>query len=795
MQVSELWLREWVNPPADTHGLVNALTMAGLEVDGLTPAAPAFSGVVAARIIELAPHSKAKKGHVCEVDDGSGQPLTVVCTADNVRAGLMTALARVGAQLPGQAGVEKKQLYGVESMGMLCSYAELGLADASEGIIELPESCEPGEDLYEVLELNDTVIDIDLTPNRSDCLSVCGLAREVSALLEAPVRELSVKEVSAETDTVFPVSIEAPEACARYVGRVITRVSGDITSPLWLREKLRRGGLRSVNAITDITNYVMLELGQPMHAFDLDKLASGIEVRFARSSESLCLLNDQEVSLSKDELVIADAEGPLALAGIMGGERSCVGDQTQSVFLEAAWFHPQTLAGKARRHGLHTDSSHRFERGVDPELAATAIHRATELIVEITGGQPGPVVIEESASRLPQPATIRLDVTRAENLLGIELTGEEIEVLLKRLHCEVARKDNILQVLTPAFRTDLAIEVDLIEEIARLKGYENLPDTNAGPGYLATRHQAARTDPVEVMKNALVMCGYSEVISFSFVSQDVEKLFNPGHDAKVLANPISQDLAVMRSSIWPGLTQAAIHNFNRQQERVRFFEQGLQFCQTPQGLEQRPVLSGLVSGHCEVEQWGVSPREVDFYDLKGDVEHLLEVAGLAPDQLRTESLEDAGLHPGKAAKILYKDEMLVRFGALHPRIQAALGISQEVYLFELQLDGCPDTSSELMFKPLSKYPFIRRDITLIVDQAVQAAQICSNIEQMQIPCLQQVEIFSVYTGDNIQKGKKSISLGLILQEFSRTLTDKEVEQTITSIVSQLEHQVGAGIRS
>ena len=795
MQVSELWLREWVNPSADTQRLADVLTMAGLEVDSLTPASPVFSDVVAARIVALDPHSDGGHYHVCRVEDGSGQDLTAVCTASNVRVGLMTALARVGAQLPGHGGVQAKTLHGVESSGMLCSCAELGLADASEGIIELPEACEPGVDVYEYLKLDDTVIDIDLTPNRSDCLSVRGLAREVSALLETPVMEPLALEISATSDTVFPVSVEAPESCARYVGRVITGVAGDVASPLWLREKLRRCGLRSVNVITDITNYVMLELGQPMHAFDLDKLASSIVVRFARASESLQLLNDQEVDLSADELVIADAEGPLALAGIMGGERSCIEDQTHAVFLEAAWFHPQILAGKARRHGLHTDSSHRFERGVDPDLAHLAIQRATQLIVETTGGEPGPVVCEDNISLLPQPAKIELEVSRAENLLGIELSGVEIEALLKRLHCEVSRRDNVLQVIAPAFRTDLAIEVDLIEEIARLKGYAGIPATNTEPISLDTQDRVARTDPVGTMKQALVMRGYSEVISFSFVSQEMEKLFNPHHEAKALANPISQDLSVMRSSIWPALVQAAMHNFNRQQERIRFFEQGLQFCQTPQGLEQRPVLSGLVCGNCEPEQWGIPPREVDFYDLKGDVEQLLEIAALAQSQLRVEPLEDPGLHPGQAAKILHKDKMLARFGALHPRIQAALGISQEVYLFELQLDGCSDPPPELIFEPLSKYPLIRRDITLIVDQDVQAAEICSHIEQMQIPCLRHVEIFSVYTGKGIQKGKKSISLGLILQEFSRTLTDKEVEQTITSIVSQLEHQVGAGIRS
>ena len=433
MQVSERWLREWVDPSTDTQHLAEVLTMAGLEVDSISPAAPAFSSVVTAKITALDSHTEDGKYHVCQVDDGSGEPLTVVCAANNVRAGMMTALARVGARLPGGADIEARTLHGVESTGMLCSFAELGLAEASEGIIELPEACDPGTDLHEYLKLDDTIIDIDLTPNRADCLSVQGLAREVSALLESPIEEVTSPTIEASTDTVFPVSIEAPEACARYVGRAITGVAGDTASPLWMQEKLRRSGLRAVNAITDITNYVMLELGQPMHAFDLDKLDSGIVVRFARASESLHLLNGQEVALSADELVIADAESPLALAGIMGGERSCVGDQTHTVFLEAAWFHPRALAGIARRHGLHTDSSHRFERGVDPDLAHLAMQRATQLILEIAGGEAGPVVCEEDIARLPQTAEIELECSRAKDLLGIELSADEIEKLLVRL--------------------------------------------------------------------------------------------------------------------------------------------------------------------------------------------------------------------------------------------------------------------------------------------------------------------------------------------------------------------------
>ena len=795
MQVSEIWLREWVDPPVSTQQLADTLTMAGLEVDSTGPAAAVFSGVVVARIAELAAHPDTGKLHVCSMDDGSGQRTTVVCGAGNVRAGLVTALAKVGAQLPGSPPIEAKTLRGVESSGMLCSWAELGLEESSQGIMELPEACELGADVYEYLNLNDTVIDIDLTPNRSDCLSIQGLAREVSALLETPIKTSLVTEAGCSTETVFPVAVEASEDCPRYVGRVITGVAGNVPGPLWIRERLRRSGVRPVNAIVDILNYVMLELGQPMHAFDLDRLQSGIVVRFARPSESLQLLNGQEVTLSEDELVIADAENPVALAGIMGGQLSAVGDQTRTVFLECAWFKPETIAGKARKYRLHTDSSHRFERGVDPDLAHQAIQRATQLILATAGGDPGPVICEENISCLPQPVPIELEPSRAEALLGIKISKAEIQALLKRLYCKVSTDGHTLHVTPPGFRTDLCIEADLIEEIARLTGYENIPSDQAETVSLNANGSGPRVNLLEPMKQALVLRGYNEIISFSFVSQRIEKLFNPEHDAKELANPISQDLSVMRSSIWPGLVQAARYNFNRQQMRIRMFEQGLQFRQTTKGLVQLPVLSGLISGDCEPQQWGIRSRKTDFYDVKGDVEQLLDIAALPCDQMSFEPLEDPGLHPGQAAKIVFRNQTLARLGTLHPHIQAALDIDQDVFLFELQLNEFLQQPAVKVFRPLSKYPSIRRDITLIVDEAVQAAEICSNIEQLQIACLQHTEIFSIYLGKGVSEGKKSISLGLILQEFSRTLTDKEIEQIVTSIISQLENEVGAEIRS
>lgn len=796
MRVSENWLREWVNPAVNTQQLADILTMAGLEVDSIEPAAPAFSGVVVAKVLKVTAHPDAKKLHVCDVDDGNGNVSKVICGASNVREGLIVAFAKVGAVLPNDFKIEAKTLQGIKSFGMLCSASELGLAESSQGILELSDDCELGADVYESLALNDSVIDFDLTPNRSDCLSIQGVAREVSALLSTAMEQpVSLSKIDSSSQTTFPVSVEVPKDCPRYVGRVIEGIAGTAQSPMWMQEKLRRAGIRSINVIIDVTNYVMLELGQPMHAFDLKKLNTGIAVRFAKPTETLELLDGQTVKLSSDDLVIADTNKPIALAGIIGGSLTAVDDDTTSIFLESASFKPETISGKARRFGLHTDSSHRFERGVDPELVQQAIDRATQLILELVGGAAaGPVICEEDLSAFPQSVQIDLAHAKVEALLGIEISVKEIQELLNRLHCDVRVEKNTLHVRPPGFRTDLALDVDLIEEVARLVGYENIP---AKVKTISSNKNASTisVDKLALIKQALVFRGYREIISFSFVDQQIETLLNPKQDKKILANPISQELSVMRSSIWPGLLKAAQYNFNRQQTRIRIFEHGLQFIQSKKGLRQLPSLAGLISGGSEPPQWGNDSRKVDFYDLKGDVERLLEIAALPFKQLYFESLRDSALHPGQAAKIVFSNKVIGRLGSLHPRIQFALDFDQRVFLFELQLNELLKKSSEVMFQPLSKYPSIRRDITLIVDAAVEAAEICSNIEQMEIACLQSIEIFSVYTGKGIPQAKKSISLGLILQEFSRTLTDKEIEQTISSIISQLINKVGAEIKS
>ena len=574
---------------------------------------------------------------------------------------------------------------------------------------------------------------------------------------------------------------------------MIEGVMGSTQNPLWMQEKLRRAGVRSINAITDITNFVMLEMGQPMHSFNLDKLNSEIIVRFANKTEKLKLLDGQTVELSEDELVIADAKKAVALAGIMGGQATAIQDGTTKIFLESAHFKPEVMAGKARRYGLHTDSSHRFERGVDPNLAKQAIERATHLILELVGGDAGPIICEEDLSLLPKPRKIELEYSKVESLLGIKLSIEEVKSLLERLHCEVNVEKSLLRVVPPSYRFDLMIDVDLIEEVARLVGYENIPaDVKA----LAINTTAnIEVNQIESMKDALVSRGYHEVITFSFVDQETESLFTDDIVSKALANPISQELSVMRSSAWPGLVKAAHHNLNRQQSRIRIFEQALQFKNSTNGLQQLPSLSGLIIGDCESEQWGVASRKVDFFDLKGDVEQLLKISSLPIDQISFLPVEDSALHPGQSANIMFGEMVVGRLGKLHPRIQTALAFDQSIFLFELQLNRLINKASVNTFQALSKYPSIRRDITIIVDENVNAAEIRSNIEQMNITCLKSVEVFSIYKGKGIPESKKSVSLGLILQEFSRTLTDKELEQTVLLIISQLEAKVGAEIRS
>ncbi len=791
MKFSEKWLREWVNPDLDTAALVEKLTNAGLEVDAVEPVAGDFSGVRVGQVKSVEPHPDADKLRLTKVDVGEAELLEIVCGASNVREGLKVPVAVVGAVLPGDFKIKKAKLRGVPSFGMLCSSKELGLTESADGLMELADEAPVGEDFRAYLELDDVSIDIDLTPNRSDCLGVAGVAREVGVLTSTDVCQVNCEEVKASSDKTFPVKVNATAGCPRYLGRVIENINPQAETPVWMQEKLRRSGLRSLGPVVDVTNYVMLELGQPMHAFDLDKLNNGISVRLSQDGDKLTLLDGQEIDVQPDTLLITDDNGPLALAGIMGGEQSGVTETTHNLFLEAAFFSPDVIAGKARAYGLHTDSSHRFERGVDPALAQQAMQRATALLLDIVGGEAGPVTEVLSDKDLPSTASIHLREDRIERVLGISLEAAEVSDQLSRLGLSLTRVEDGWQVKVPSFRFDLAIEVDLIEELGRLYGYDRLPETRP-QGTVLTSNITERLTQLERLQNLLVDRGYFEAVTYSFVEPKLQSLLAEDDLAPIkLANPISADLSVMRTSLWPGLVQALVYNANRQHERVRLFEVGRVFKGELDNIEQERRIGGLIYGDQNAEQWSEKAREVDFFDAKGDVEALLDITG---GDIRFQAEPHPALHPGQTARIYKNGEAIGWLGALHPKLQKPLDVNGRVYLFELSLPAVL-LAQIPEFTALSKYPAIRRDLALVVDEAVTAGQIENCLSAIDSDILKSFQLFDVYTGDGVELGKKSLAMAFHLQHGERTLKDDEVDALIKTVTDSLEQSVGATIRS
>ncbi|WP_018954387.1 phenylalanine--tRNA ligase subunit beta [Thioalkalivibrio sulfidiphilus] len=789
MRISNQWLLEWVDHGLSPEELGHRLTMAGLELDALEAAAGEFSGVVVGHVLKVEPHPDADKLRVCQVEDGSGSPVQVVCGAPNVVEGMKVPFARVGAVLPGEFKIKKAKLRGVESFGMLCSARELGLAETSEGLMPLPADLAAGTDVREALGLNDTILEVDLTPNRADCLCMAGIAREVAALTGKPLCMPEISPVGADVDERFPVSIEAAADCPLYHGRVVRGVNPGAETPLWMREKLRRAGIRSLGPLVDVTNYVMLELGQPMHAFDLARLEGGIVVRRAHKGEQLTLLDGQEIRLSEADLVIADQAKVLALAGIMGGEASGVGDETRDVFLESAHFAPMAIAGRARHHGLHTDSSHRFERGVDPALPSRALQRATALLCQIAGGQPGPVV-EARGAPVEETAPIMLRASRIGRVLGARIEDSEVTRLLTALGCQVEPMAGVWRVTPPSFRFDLSIEVDLIEEVARVHGYDRLPAEVPPLSPELGGVDEARL-PLSRIRHLMADLGYQEAITYSFVDPQLEALFSPDSRPLALANPISSELAVMRSTLWPGLVKALKYNLNRQQERVRLFETGLSFVSQGDDLKQHPMIAAVATGARWPLQWAEPSRAMDFFDLKGDVESLLSLAG---GDVSFESARHPALHPGQSARVWVGGEPCGWLGALHPSLVSRLDLDQDVYVMELSLDAIRQGSVP-KFTEQSKFPAIRRDLAVVVDQGCPVSRIEAAIRDLAISSLREVVVFDVYTGKGVPDGRKSLALGLILQELSRTLTDQEVDAVMQGIVKKLEQDVGATLRA
>lgn len=789
MKFSENWLREWVNPKISTEELVAQLTMAGLEVDSVEPAANKFTGVIVGEVLSVEKHPDADKLNVCQVSSGK-KNFQVVCGAPNVAAGQKVPFALVGAELADDFKIKQAKLRGLESNGMLCSAEELGLAEKSDGILELPLDATVGQDFRDYLNLDDSIIDVDLTPNRGDCLSVQGIAREAAVLNKTSVSTPELDEVASTIDDVFPVELLSPVDCPRYLGRVIKNVDVSAVSPVWLKEKLRRSGIRSIDPAVDVTNYVMLELGQPLHAFDLDILSKGIRVRRANKAEKLVLLDGREVELNEETLVIADHEKALAIAGVMGGEHSGVSKNTNHLFLESAFFNPLSIAGKARNYGMHTDASHRFERGVDYELPRLAIERATRLLLDIVGGEPGPVVVTDAD--LPESRTVKLRASKVLGLLGLDIPAADIEDILSRLGLEVIEKDAGSWLFkVPSWRFDISIEADLIEEVARVYGYDNLPISRSTTDSRLNSSSENKLS-IKQLRRRLISLGYQEVISYSFVEPEMESSLSlPQSDAITLSNPISSEMSVMRRSLWPGLIQTLKHNQNRQQDRVRIFESGLVFSKTD-AIQQEAMLGGLIWGNQSPEQWGEKGRPVDFYDIKGDVESLLSMTNDIA-AFRFESAEHPGLQTGQSARILRGQQCIGWLGALNPQLQKTLDIPAKVYLFELAMNGLLDAALTKV-TALSKYPSVRRDIALVLDTGVNYTELEQLIRQQAGENLERVVLFDVYQGENIQAGKQSMAIGLIFQNPSRTLNDDEINSIINSCIKALEAQFNAELR-
>ena len=794
MKFSELWLREWVNPALDSAALAEQITMAGLEVDGIEPVAGAFHGVVVGEVVECGQHPNADKLRVTKVNVGGDRLLDIVCGAPNCRQGLKVAVATVGAVLPGDFKIKAAKLRGEPSEGMLCSFSELGISDDHNGIIELPADAPIGSDIREYLQLDDNSIEISITPNRADCFGIIGIARDVAVLNSLPLNALEMAAVPATINDTLPVRVDATDACPRYLSRVVKNINVQAATPLWMKEKLRRCGIRSIDPVVDVTNYVLLELGQPMHAFDLDRIDGGIVVRMAQQDEALTLLDGNEVKLNSDTLVIADHHKPLAMGGIFGGEHSGVNQETTSVLLECAWFAPLAITGRARRHGLHTDASHRYERGVDPALQQQAMERATRLLLDICGGEAGPVVDTSAQDKLPVRATITLRREKLDRLIGHHIADEQVTDILQRLGCEVSVSAGEWRAVAPGWRFDMAIEEDLIEEVARVYGYNNIPDVPVKASLVMTQHRETALS-LKRVKNLLVDKGYQEAITYSFVDPKVQALLHPGQEALILPSPISSDMSAMRLSLWTGLLSAVVYNQNRQQGRVRLFESGLRFVPDTQadlGIRQDVMLAGVLSGNRFEEHWDLARQTVDFYDLKGDLESVLELTGKL-DAIEFRAEANPALHPGQSAAIYLQGERIGFIGVVHPELERKLDLNGRTLVFELLWNKVADRVLPDA-REISRFPANRRDIAVVVAETVPAADIIAECKKVGANQIVGVNLFDVYRGKGVNEGFKSLAISLILQDTSRTLEEDEIAATVANCVAALKERFQATLR-
>jgi phenylalanyl-tRNA synthetase beta chain len=790
MQFNVEWLKKWVAVDLSAEEIAARLTAAGLEVDDLRPVAGEFTDVVVARIEACEKHPDADKLNVCTVDDGGDEQLRIVCGAPNARPGIRVPLARVGAKIGPDFKIKKARLRGVESFGMLCSAKELGLSDDHSGLMELPQDAQLGEALHDYLGLDDATIEVDLTPNRADCLSVRGIARDVAASCEAEFTPVDIEPVPAKHDARFPIRLDSPTDCPRYVGRIVRGIDPGAETPLWMVERLRRCGLRSISPTVDVTNYVLLELGQPMHAFDLDKLNDEIIVRRGRSGEKLVLLDESEVELDDEVLAICDASGPVAIAGIMGGLDSGVTAETKDILFESAFFNPATIMGKARKYGMHTDSSHRFERGVDPAGQEAAIERATALLVEIAGGEPGPLLVAEEADHVPANQAVRLRPGRLQAVIGCEIKNETVEGILRRLGMRVDWDGEQWTVMAPSARFDIEIEEDLIEEVARIYGYNRIPEAPVA-GELAPGTTRSHRVSLSRVRESLCAAGYQEAINYSFVDQRQLEAVSHADSVLPLANPLSSDMDVMRTTLLPGLLTSLARNVRRQQSRVRLFESGVAFLQGDI-MNEVERIAGVATGEAFPEQWAITNREIDFFDMKGDVERLYSMKGSASSPVFV-SGELPWMHPGASAVIELDGKRVGWCGAVHLSVLKAFDIKKAVFAFEIDLE--PLLERDVPFaKEISRFPSVRRDIAVLLPNDVAFMSVENCIREAAGPYLERIVVFDVYAGENLKDGYKSLAIGLIFNNVSSTLRDEDVDPTIQGVVSALESHLGAQLR-
>lgn len=798
MKFSESWLREWVNPAISSSELTHQITMAGLEVDGVDPVAGEFSGVKVGMVIECGQHPDADKLQVTKVSLGNDEIVDIVCGAKNCRLGLKVAVAIVGAVLPGNFKIKKAKLRGQPSHGMLCSESELGLADSSDGILELAADAPIGACVRQYLTLDDVSIDVDLTANRGDCLGMKGIAREVGVLNNLAVTEPVIEAITPSIDDVREISLSADSACPRYLGRVIKGVDVSAATPLWMVEKLRRSGVRSIDAVVDVTNYVLLELGHPMHAFDLAKIDGGIDVRLANKDEKLLLLNEKEVTLFSDTLVISDNSKALAMAGIFGGLHSGVTQATQDIFLESAFFAPLAILGKARQYGLHTDASHRYERGIDPQLQREAMERATGLLLTIVGGQAGPITEAVAKDKLPQPKSVELRREKLDARIGIHIDSATVTQIFTRLGLTNTSsgeaQGEVWQVVVPAYRFDISIEVDLIEEIARIFGYNNIPNVSPVAKLTMREHKESQL-PLSKLRNTLVNRGYQEAITYSFVDPKTQRLLHPAQAVMTLPHPISSEMSEMRVSLWTGLLQSVIYNQNRQQNRLRLFETGLRFIpdeSVENGVRQEMMIAGVLTGQRHEEHWQMEKAANDFYDIKGDVQALLS---LTSDSASFEFVADeiASLHPGQTAAVHRNGRLVGHLGSLHPELERKLGLNGRTLVFELLISEI-STQKLPQAADLSRFPSNRRDIAIVVEEQLPAKKVLQLIEKVGGNLLIDLNLFDVYQGKGIEPGFKSLAIAMVLQDQDKTLEEKDINDVVDRVVDTLKNELNASLR-